>query len=371
MLSGQTLQAKELNVPLEMQEHSQWCWAAVSSSLLHYFGQRGVSQCAIAEFARKKTTYRNFGPADCCVDPTQGCNQWNYLFSADGSVEHILEHFGKVLSKTLPKAYSQAEADQQLNTLLVPFIIRWQWSHGSGHFVLARGLTGDALHYMNPWYGEGYKIAKHSWVVKGGNHTWMHTLQPLVSCNCNSVRVCCPGCQMQNKGAACDDSDLCTLGDTCQGGACVGQVKGCGQPGQCHLGGSCSKLFGACVYPNRPDGTACDDQDICTVDDACEDGACSGTPRKCQPRDACHVAGTCDPHTGECSNPPIIEGAPCPGGACRSGRCVIPADASPLPDSGEGKTPPVEPGSCSAAPGGCGAWWWGILLLLIMRQRRI
>jgi MYXO-CTERM domain-containing protein len=38
--------------------------------------------------------------------------------------------------------------------------------------------------------------------------------------------------------------------------------------------------------------------------------------------DACHLAGQCDPLSGNCSNPTAPDGTPCPGGACQSGICI-------------------------------------------------
>lgn len=53
------------------------------------------------------------------------------------------------------------------------------------------------------------------------------------------------------------------------------------------------------------DGTACDDGNACTRSDACQAGRCTGgAPVVCAPLDECHFAGTCDPHSGVCSNPP-------------------------------------------------------------------
>jgi len=38
-------------------------------------------------------------------------------------------------------------------------------------------------------------------------------------------------------------------------------------------------------------------------DDACKAGKCVGSnPLTCAASDDCHVAGTCNPSTGECSN---------------------------------------------------------------------
>jgi cysteine-rich repeat protein len=90
---------------------------------------------------------------------------------------------------------------------------------------------------------------------------------------------CCSStCAVESAGSACDDGDLCTRTDACDDtGVCVGDdpvVCASGGSGQCGSAGSCDPSTGACVGGPAPDGTACDDGDACTVDDLCLDGTC-------------------------------------------------------------------------------------------------
>jgi hypothetical protein len=59
------------------------------------------------------------------------------------------------------------------------------------------------------------------------------------------------------------------------------------------------------------DGTSCNDGNACTQTDTCQVGVCNGAnPVVCGASDACHVAGTCDPSSGSCSNPvapPVLQ----------------------------------------------------------------
>jgi hypothetical protein len=69
-----------------------------------------------------------------------------------------------------------------------------------------------------------------------------------------------------------------------------------------------------CGHPSKADGTACSDGNACTRTDTCEGGTCTGgIPVSCAPQDACHLAGTCDPQSGTCSNPPAAGGFACTG----------------------------------------------------------
>ena len=95
-------------------------------------------------------------------------------------------------------------------------------------------------------------------------------------------------------------------------GDCPGVVD------QCH-DKAClpSGLCGATVKTRA----SCNDGNLCTTGDVCQpDGRCQGTPIPCVASDQCHVAGACDPATGQCSNPPAAAGTPCDdGNACTTG----------------------------------------------------
>ena len=45
---------------------------------------------------------------------------------------------------------------------------------------------------------------------------------------------------------------------------------------QCHIAGTCDPATGICSNPVAPDGTACDDGDACTTNDTCSAGRCAG-----------------------------------------------------------------------------------------------
>ena len=90
------------------------------------------------------------------------------------------------------------------------------------------------------------------------------------------------GCVVENAPASvsCDDGDDATKGDVCDGfGACVGELYAC-LPTQCELSSTPNGV--GCDVVNTPVGGACDDGDPTTVADQCDgSGACSGTPSVC------------------------------------------------------------------------------------------
>src|SRR5437867_677553 len=188
----------------------------------------------------------------------------------------------------------------------------------------------------------------------------------------------CPGngptCPLDAKlpnGSPCSDGSLCTTGDTCQAGLCAGMPVACPASDQCHVAGTCDPATGTCSNPVAPNGTACNDGNLCTTGDSCQAGACTGTPVTCAASDQCHLAGTCDPATGSCLNPPAADGTACSDGnactigdSCGGGVCQGAAVACPAPDqchtagtcnplNGICSTPPVANGTTCTAGDAC------------------
>ncbi len=94
--------------------------------------------------------------------------------------------------------------------------------------------------------------------------------------------------------ASCDDGSECTVTDTC--------------------------LLGTCAGSTSADGTSCSTG-------ACESGVCVDlcVSVTCQAPDDCHVAGSCNVHTGDCSGATAkTNGTSCDEetGTCQDGTCV-------------------------------------------------
>lgn len=97
----------------------------------------------------------------------------------------------------------------------------------------------------------------------------------------------------------------------------------------CHMAGTCDPFTGKCSNPEAPTRTSCDDGDACTRTSTCKSGACVGQdPVDCAALDPCHP-GTCDPATGCSNNPAATDGTPCDDGSlctrtdtCQGGTCT-------------------------------------------------
>jgi hypothetical protein len=120
----------------------------------------------------------------------------------------------------------------------------------------------------------------------------------------------------------CDDGDVCTV-DTCD------LIVGCqSAPLDCDDGNPCTEdrcdpTAGGCIHDPLPNGRSCDDEDLCTDGEFCDDGFCvGGTSTLCNDGDPCTL-DACDPGTGQC----VVSGSACDDGndctedLCGAGGC--------------------------------------------------
>ena len=190
-------------MPQKTQEHSNWCWAGSSQSVLAYY-LTTVAQCDIANYA--------WGRSDCCGNTDYNwsntdCNHANYMWgptsengTPGGSLQGILEHWG-VGNEPIYQPVSWDTAISEINAYR-PFVIRFGWKDagcmltGGGHFMVVYGYdsNGQYLDYMDPRPSHGYTKSLYSWVVTSCDHDWTATLQitttpTAASCPENPVRI--------------------------------------------------------------------------------------------------------------------------------------------------------------------------------------
>jgi hypothetical protein len=96
----------------------------------------------------------------------------------------------------------------------------------------------------------------------------------------------------KDDGAPCNDGNVNTRDDACDGnGACAGTLYGC-TPGLCEAS-SVPDGEGCIATPALP-GDACNDLDGCTIDDICDGaGDCMGEPVECGEGEVCDGVGGC------------------------------------------------------------------------------
>ena len=125
-----------IDIPVERQAKSKWCWAALAAALHHYYHGKALTQCAIASHALDR---------NCCDGEAEGCDQKH-------SLKRILQRAA---------CYSHWSPGKPLFERLVyelnlgkPVCARIEWRTGDAHFVLLRGynahhktlLIEDSLH---------------------------------------------------------------------------------------------------------------------------------------------------------------------------------------------------------------------------------
>ncbi|NOS99969.1 MAG: hypothetical protein HOP29_05025 [Phycisphaerales bacterium] len=141
----------------------------------------------------------------------------------------------------------------------------------------------------------------------------------------------CPAgvCIYTNNAAPCNDGFVCTLNDTCSGGACAGAPTDCSSLNSACTQGVCNTVTGVCQAQNINEGGLCNDGSNCTTGDTCAAGICTGTAVNCSSLDGQCTVGVCNPATGTCQANSTNEGAPCNDGlictqndSCNGGNCV-------------------------------------------------
>ncbi|MDP3898982.1 MAG: papain-like cysteine protease family protein [Mesorhizobium sp.] len=121
---------------MQMQTESNWCWAAVSTSVSLYFDVSSKwSQCTVANSAWNRR--------DCCGSGSSGpCNQPWYLDRALTIVD-CLSRMNSSL-ESFPIVQREIAATR-------PLCARIGWSSGGGHFVAIAGwqVTADGVDYYH------------------------------------------------------------------------------------------------------------------------------------------------------------------------------------------------------------------------------
>jgi hypothetical protein len=172
-----------LHYPRVRQQLDQWCWVGCSQWILGFHGIE-LSQEQIARYG--------------WVDG-QERNSWNWIYTASESgalnndanaygrgLNIILPHFGVPVTYK-PKTSScnyildETEFEKDIDAGH-PFVVRWAWTDGGGHFTVAMGYANGMCYLMNPWENDGIQVFDYAWVRSGktstsSQHTWDYTLQ--------------------------------------------------------------------------------------------------------------------------------------------------------------------------------------------------
>lgn len=148
--------------------------------------------------------------------------------------------------------------------------------------------------------------------------------------DCEAKPIEDPACEcwQADDGTLCDDGLLCTTDDMCEDSLCIGQEIVCTSFGDVCNDGVCDPETGKCTKSPVTDGKPCGDDLQCTEADSCLAGACVGLQVSCDYLNTPCQIGLCDEEGGDCETQQLTDGTPCNDGDictghddCQDGVC--------------------------------------------------
>ncbi len=300
--------------------------------------QRGVSGTMEDTGVRSGTPTTTYGSATDILAGTSGYP----LFRADLSA---IPANVQVTSATLSTVVtSTAVATFEVHRITAPWVeATTTWNSfgsaydasvittiGNGAPITLGTISYNILPLVQAWYAGTY--TNHGLLIKpiSGTTTKVATSESVNVAHRPVMTVCytipeppsvCAGAP---NGTACDDGNACTANDACANGVCAaGPAVNCDDGNGC-TDDACDPASG-CSYANN--AAACDDGDSCTQGDVCAGGSCvAGGPVACDDGNAC-TDDTCDSLQGGCvfaaNTLACDDGDPCTASdSCEAGACV-------------------------------------------------
>jgi Papain-like cysteine protease AvrRpt2 len=150
-----------LELALQRQQQTQWCWAAVSTSVARYFGDSRWTQCAVVNAELDEDS--------CCTNGSSpNCNKpWR--------LDRALERVDALEDKDDGAPDFDAVRDEI--DAGRPVGVRIGWSGGGGHFVVIEGYRHDerSVAVEDPWTGSSDVPVEQLRGRYQGRGRWTHT----------------------------------------------------------------------------------------------------------------------------------------------------------------------------------------------------
>ncbi|MGW1429044.1 papain-like cysteine protease family protein [Streptomyces sp. NPDC002431] len=152
---------QRLNITMQAQQKSNWCWAASGNTIATWFG-RNYSQNQFCNAA--------FGRAQGYECP----NSQATLGNVQDGLSWAGVNPGSYVTGWLryPTVQAEIAAGRPVET-------RIQWSSGGGHMHVLYGYddSGSWVYWGDPWPSSNrYNWASHAWYVSNGEFSWTHSL---------------------------------------------------------------------------------------------------------------------------------------------------------------------------------------------------
>ena len=156
-----TLAYKRLNITMQVQQKSNWCWAASGNTVATWFG-RSYSQNQFCNAAFGRTQGTECPNRQASLGDVQDGLDWAGI-NPGSYVSGWLRHSTVV---------TEIDANRPVET-------RIQWSSGGGHMHVRYGYddTNNWVYWGDPWpSNDRYNWASHAWYVDNDSFSWTHSL---------------------------------------------------------------------------------------------------------------------------------------------------------------------------------------------------
>lgn len=164
-VAGAASTSNTLLFTMVRQTETNWCWAAVSTSVSHFFNHSSTwTQCLVANAAWSRS--------DCCGSgASNACNKPWYLDRALTIV--------RVFDRMIARSELFSTVQNEINSGR-PLCIRIGWSSGGGHFLSIYGWqitpSGAEFYYVDdPIYGSQRIARRKLESLYQGSGRWTHS----------------------------------------------------------------------------------------------------------------------------------------------------------------------------------------------------
>ncbi|QDY76216.1 papain-like cysteine protease family protein [Streptomyces qinzhouensis] len=155
------LASKRLNITMQAQLKTNWCWAAAGNTISAYYG-RSYSQNQFCNAAFNRSQNTECPNSQATLANVQTGLRWTGVSP------------GTYIADWL--RYSAVQTEINANR---PVETRIQWSSGGGHMHVIYGYdtANSWVYWGDPWPSSSrYNWASHAWYVNNSSFSWTHSL---------------------------------------------------------------------------------------------------------------------------------------------------------------------------------------------------
>lgn len=152
---------RRLNIAMQAQQKTNWCWAAGGNTIAAYFG-RNYSQNQFCNAAFNRQQGSECPNSQATLGNVQNGLRWAGINSGS----YVTGWLG------YPTVRTEIDADRPIET-------RIQWSSGGGHMHVFYGYdtANSWVYWGDPWpSSDRYNWASHAWYVNNSSFSWTHSL---------------------------------------------------------------------------------------------------------------------------------------------------------------------------------------------------